>query len=181
MDIDDRLEHWLTRVAAEITFQITAEAAARWGIKTGRPHGDANLLPSWALQAASETTKQIFQQQGRVNAQRGRGRGGAAAADGQVGGAQPKRRARRQCGRGRGGADAPAAGSWDQLGGRERALPNGPFPCQAASGRGCFKGAVQRPECVQESGVSFQESGVRACVQRVDVASEPLGLRVSLL
>ena len=73
LDGDDTLEHWFTRTAAEITYQITGDESARREIQMGRAPGDAHLLPGWALQNARDVTKQIFLQAGRVRAQRGGG------------------------------------------------------------------------------------------------------------
>ena len=48
LDGDDRLEHWLTRVAAEITYQITGDESARREIKesqqNSKTHTDTTLF-----------------------------------------------------------------------------------------------------------------------------------------
>ena len=99
LDEDDKLEHWLSRIAAEITYQITGDAMARLELQSGRAPGNAHILPGWAVQAARDTTKAVFQQAGRVRAMKGMGKGAYVqdgSDDGADGAAQPKRRPRRR-------------------------------------------------------------------------------------
>ena len=72
---------------------------ARLELQSGRPLGNAHILPGWAVQAARDTTKAVFQQAGRVRAMKGMGEGAYVqdnSDDGADGAVQPKRRPRRR-------------------------------------------------------------------------------------
>ena len=65
----------------------------------GRAPSNAHLLPMWAVQAARDTTKAVFQQQGRVRAMKGGGKGIYMQDDSDDGAAPqagPNRRQRRK-------------------------------------------------------------------------------------
>ena len=95
-DTDDKLEHWLSRIAAEITYQIIGDAVARLQLQSGRAPCSAHLLPLWAVQAARDTTKAVFQEQGRVRAMKGGGKGIYVQDDSDHGAAAQASRKRRQ-------------------------------------------------------------------------------------
>ena len=100
LDHDDRLESWLTRVAAQITFLRTGERAMLVGLQSSKPPGYADLAPAWAVSAARDTAKALYQQCGRTKG----GRGGQESDDGTAGGgAAGGRRPRRR--RSKGGGD----------------------------------------------------------------------------
>ena len=65
LELDDRLEHWLSRIGAEVAFTQTGDVAMRKELSTSKPPGEGHLLPEWAVAAARDTTKALFQQAGR--------------------------------------------------------------------------------------------------------------------
>ena len=96
LETDDKLEHWLTRVAAQITYQITGDSAMFRELQSSRAPGESHLLPSWALAAARDLGKAMFQQQGRVKAFKGGGaQPQAIQSDGDGDGGSPRRPRRR--------------------------------------------------------------------------------------
>jgi hypothetical protein len=106
LELDDRLEHWLSRIGAEVAFTQTGDVAMRKELSTSKPPGEGHLLPEWAVAAARDTTKALFQQAGRQKGGRGKGRGkGAEYGDGDDdagAGRRPRRRGN--------SAASPAAG-----------------------------------------------------------------------
>ena len=78
---------------------MTGDAVARLALQSGRAPSNARLLPHWADQAARDTTKAVFQQQGRVRAMKGGGKGIYVHVGSDVGAAPqagPERRPRRK-------------------------------------------------------------------------------------
>lgn len=66
LDNDDRLEHWLSRIGAEISFQISGDVAMKRELQSALAPGNDHILPSWAVSAARDLTKQVYLQQGRL-------------------------------------------------------------------------------------------------------------------
>ena len=99
LDQDDRLEHWLSRVAGEQAYLKTGELAVMEEITTSKPPGQADLAPAWSMASAREAAKALYLQQGRVKAQQG-GKGSTGQGsddDGPV-----RRRPRRRAGKEKG-------------------------------------------------------------------------------
>ena len=101
LESDDRLEAWLTRLAAQVAFLRTGERATLVQLQSSKPPGYSDLAPSWAVAAARDNAKALYQQRGRI------GKGGRANPDSDdgngAGQAAAGRRPRRR--RGKGGND----------------------------------------------------------------------------
>ena len=119
LDTDDRLEHWLSHIGAQVGIVFTGDEAMRRALQTSKAPGDSHLLPSWALEEAQSTAKAEFKADQRIRAQAGRS-GGAAVPGEQVAGA------RRRRGPGRSGSRGAAAGG--RGGGRGGTAPAGRTP-----------------------------------------------------
>ena len=98
---DDRLESWMSRMAAEIEFLQTGELAVKEDMMSSRPPGKGHLAPAWAVTNSRDAAKAQAMQRARV-----RGTGGLADPDDDEGVAGGSRRPRR---RGRGGSRTPTA------------------------------------------------------------------------
>ena len=84
LDTDDRMEHWLSRIGAEVAYQVTGDAAMKRELLSFRAPGNAHVLPTWAVSAARDLTKQQYLQAGRVASAKGAGRGAAQDEDARV-------------------------------------------------------------------------------------------------
>ena len=103
LESDDRLEAWLTRISAQVTYLLTGEKAMLDQLQSSQPPGAQDLAPSWAISAARDSAKALYQQQGRMSGRRTPGDGGGGG--GQEGSG---RRARRRRGAGGGVGDGAA-------------------------------------------------------------------------
>ena len=92
LDTDDRLEHWMSRLAGEIAYLRTGEEAILEQLSTSQAPGESDLAPQWSLAGARDTAKALYLQKGRVN-NASRGGGGQGSDDDNMG---PKRRPRRR-------------------------------------------------------------------------------------
>ena len=101
---DDRLEHWLSRIAAEEEFQRTGERSMREAMMSSRPPGLGHIAPTWARSAALDESRAAYLQAGRV-AGRGRGAEAAQGLDGNVDGTGARRPRRRPKAGAAGGGD----------------------------------------------------------------------------
>ena len=68
LDHDDRLEHWMSRIGAQVAWLKTGDATFLDLMQTSRPPGEGHVLPDWAVTAARDQGKSLFQQEGRVRA-----------------------------------------------------------------------------------------------------------------
>ena len=101
LDNDDRLEHWLSRIGAQIAYLRTGDPVMLSALQTGLAPGDADILPSWSIEAGRTEGKALYLQQGRIRGGRG---GGQESDDGGGGARRPRRRP------GRAGAVQPSGG-----------------------------------------------------------------------
>ena len=76
---DDRLECWLSRLAAAVTLQQAGDPVMAADLLAGRPPGAAPLAPEWALQSARESARTTALQRARL-------RSGKAAGESAMGG-----------------------------------------------------------------------------------------------
>ena len=66
LETDNTLEHLLSKLGAEISFQITQDKVMYRELRTGLPPGKDHVIPEWALAGARDSSKAIYQQSGRV-------------------------------------------------------------------------------------------------------------------
>ena len=101
LDNDNRLEHWLSRIGAQVAHLRTGDQVMLTELQTGLAPGDADILPSYSIEAGRTEGRALYLQQGRI-------RGGQEAgqeSDDVGGGAHRPRRMP-----GRAGAVQPAGG-----------------------------------------------------------------------
>jgi len=95
----------MTRLSAQITYLRTGERAMLTQLQSSRPPGSSDLAPEWAVSAARDCAKSLFQQVGRVRAS------GAPSAGGGNDDAAPMARRRRNRAGGKPTASATGGGS----------------------------------------------------------------------
>jgi len=100
LSADDRIENWMTRLAAEVAREKTGDDVMADELLSGRPPGASHLAPEWALQGARDNARAVALQRARM-------RTGRAAEEGEV--ADPS--ARRPRRRGGAGGTAPKGGA----------------------------------------------------------------------
>jgi len=105
---DDRLEHWLRRLGSEVSYQVTGSEELRQQLQSSHAPGEGHAIPDWAISAARDTTKAIFQEKGRS-----RFSGGVSSDDERA----PRRRPRKRPGRGR-GSEQPSQAAPPRGGGK---------------------------------------------------------------
>ena len=66
---DDRLEGWLTRIAAEMAYYQTGEIAVMDNLSSSRPPGASHLAPDWAVERATDAAKALHKQAMRLKAE----------------------------------------------------------------------------------------------------------------
>ena len=71
LNTSDTLEHGLSRIGAQIAYLRTGDNRMYAELTTSKPPGDSDVLPDWALAAARDQSKALFQQH-----QRAAGKGG---------------------------------------------------------------------------------------------------------
>ena len=97
LNTDDRMEHFMTRLGAEVAYTRTGDEGLRQQLQTGLPPGDAHITPGWALQGARETQNAEYKAH-----QRSLGTTGASSSSApglqntQLGAAGPRRPRRRR-------------------------------------------------------------------------------------
>ena len=122
LNTDDRFEHWLSRIASQITLLRTGDKSLAQEMQTGGPPGDADLFPHWALEAGRSVTKAEYQ--ARQRSGQGYGRGGqslwpASSAPDSSGDRRPRRRAKATAAAtSGGGASSSSAGATKPASGR---------------------------------------------------------------
>ena len=77
LDHDDRLEHALSRIGAEVALSVTGDYDMYRELQTGRAPGAQHVLPDWRVTAARDLTRSLYLQRGRLA-----GGGGARAGQG---------------------------------------------------------------------------------------------------
>ena len=87
LDQVDRVEHWLSRLGAQIAFLRSGDRSALANLQSGRAPGDSDIMPSWAIDAARSESEALYMQGGRV-----KGVGGKTDDDEAGGGRRPRRR-----------------------------------------------------------------------------------------
>jgi len=103
----DSLEHMLSRIGAEIALLKYGDASMYAELITSKPPGESDVLPSWAVAAARDQSKALYQQAARV---RGGGKptsGVLASDDEQTGPKQRKQRKAKAKGKAKAAAKAP--------------------------------------------------------------------------
>jgi len=105
---DDRVETWLCRLSAEVTYARTGELAMREQLQASRPPGSSDLGPTWAISEARDSAKQLYQQKGRTGGRQGHV-ASSVGGDGQTGGGRRRMRNRAQKGGSQEGSAASAA------------------------------------------------------------------------
>ena len=105
---DDRVETWLCRLSAEVTFARTGELAMREQLQASRPPGSSGLGPTWAITEARDSAKQLYQQKGRTGGRQGLGTS-SVGGGGLSGGGRRRLRNRTQKGGSQEGTAAAAA------------------------------------------------------------------------
>jgi len=104
LDTDDRLEHMLIRVGAEMNYQRTGDYSAYLELLTSKPGGDGDVLPAWSLNEGRDRAHQLHTQKRRPShAGGGRHRSQSSSSSDKVG---VRRRMRRK-----GKPDSKASGS----------------------------------------------------------------------
>jgi hypothetical protein len=76
---DDRVENWLSRLAAQVAFNRSGDPAMLMDIQSGKPPGDSDIAPMWAITGARETARSAYVARQRARAGGGQGDGAAAA------------------------------------------------------------------------------------------------------
>ena len=66
LDADDRIEHWLSRIGAQVAYLRSGDRRVLDHLQSGRAPGDSELLPEWAIDGARSESKSLYLQQGRV-------------------------------------------------------------------------------------------------------------------
>ena len=66
LETSDTLEHLLSRLGAEIALLKYGDAQMYADLITSKPPGEADILPSWAVAAARDSSKALHQQQQRL-------------------------------------------------------------------------------------------------------------------
>jgi len=96
LNTDDRLEHWLSRLGAQVTFIRTGDRSVLNAVQSANAPGDGDLLPTWSLEAARAQNKSEFQARQRCSAGRGAAASVSDTYSGGDGAASGERRPRRR-------------------------------------------------------------------------------------
>ena len=92
LNMDDRLEHWLSRLGGQVEFVRTGDRSMLDKIQTAVAPGDASLLPEWSVEHAHNIDKAEYQAWLR---HKNRGGGGGNNDDAGGGGGKRRRPQRR--------------------------------------------------------------------------------------
>jgi len=77
---NDALEHLLSRIGAEVNYQLTRDFEAYQALLTAKPAGGADVLPDWAVSAARDRAQAMHKQ--RVRAKHKKDAGSSSTDDG---------------------------------------------------------------------------------------------------
>ena len=107
LDADDRVEGWLTRISAAVTYSLTGERSMLDSLQASKAPGATDLAPGWAVGAARDTAQAEFKQLGRLEMQKGQGLPTSGAGRGEDSGGDGSRRPRRRRAAGKSEASGP--------------------------------------------------------------------------
>jgi len=133
---DDTVEHCLTRIGAEVSFEKTGDYGAFRDMLSAKPPGHSELMPDWELTRTRDRSRALGLQRERVRTGRA-----PAETDEEVPGGQQTQRRTRRAPRKAGTAATPSA---DGGGGGAAASP----PSKAGAGGRPFppKGGGRKPD-----------------------------------